>query len=403
MSEIFVVRQPVFDKRMNLYGYELLYRQSPNVNLDSIDDDLITESLVDNFLVTEFSDLVGSGRGFVNFNEKLLLDEVPLMLPNDQIVVEILERVQINYDVLAACQELKAKDYIIALDDYVLDDADKYKDIIKLVDIIKIEYYEDTVSKQMRSLKRYNNKLHFLAKGIDTREEFKTASRLGYNLFQGNFYGKPVAENAGAVGTISTNVVTILVELRRSEPNFNIIAEIFERDVDLAYKLLKLINSSYYGSMFKIESIHQALVRLGTKELSRWVSLVLVKGVQNIENAELIKTSLIRGRMLSLIAKHVNNNSDELDYFLTGIFSSMDVLLNKDMSDIVKELPLNDEVNQALLGKENHIRKALDAIICFEEAQFSWLDIYVANIGMSHSEFMSIYMDAVKWEKALKE
>ena len=401
--DIYVARQPIFDSSMKLYGYELLYRKSSNNFYEGTDDNQSTAALINNsFLVIGFNELIDNTRGFINFPEALLLDETPLLLPKDRIVIELLERVKLSEPVLTACRKLKSAGYTIALDDFVLKrDMQDYTPLLELADIVKIEYPKVPLEEQRRLINKYMHKVSFLAERIETVEEFKTAVELGYRLFQGYFFCRPIMVRSKEIFSPDMNLLRILKELTGDEPDFRIITDIIEKDLGLSYKLLQMANSVYYGTLHTIKSIQQALIHLGTQEMIRWIHLMLLKGMQTRENAELIKASVIRGRMLSLMAIELKHEHCVSEGFILGIFSSIDKLLNRDMSDILTRLPLTTEVKASLLGADTEMRRCLNTIIAFENMRWDELDAALAELQITRVCFMELYLDALRWQQAI--
>jgi len=207
--------------------------------------------------------------------------------------------------------------------------------------------------------------------------------------------------NAKSIGTISNNLITLLKELNSPDVNYNYISEVFKSDIGLSYKLLRMANSAYYGRKHKIESIHHAVVQLGTQELIRWVNLMILKGVQNTDNAELVKQSLIRGRFLDLYSIEAKNKINESNYFISGIFSSIDILLNKSMDEALENLPLDIMIIDTLTGKDTKILEVLDALRALEHAEWDQVDKFLQNSNLSKEKFISLYTAAIKWQRSL--
>ena len=402
MSDVYIARQPIFDKDMNLFGYELLYRRSQNNFFEGTNDEQATAALIDNSFFIGFNELIDGTRGFINFSQKLLLDEIPFMLPKDNVVVEILERVEITGAVVEVCRKLKSMGYMLALDDFILSGGNKnYAALLELVDIIKVEYSYSTINEQLWLLREYKDKITFLAERVETAEDYKCAISMGYSLFQGFFFSKPIMFKTKEIGWLDINLILILKELYKPEPDIKSITGVFERDLGLAFKLLRIANSVHYGVRYRVKSIQQALVCLGTQELIRWIHLMLIKGIQNVENSELVKTSLIRGRTLALLAVKTNKHQSESDYFITGIFSSIDVLLNEDMKTIINKLPLKNTVSAALLGENNTLRRLLNAMLDFEQARWDAIDMLMDEMGLVRDTFVHLYLDSIKWQQSL--
>ena len=399
-TEVYVARQPIFDKNMKLYGYELLYRKTANNFYEGTDAGEATATVIHNsFLVIGFHDLIDDTKGFINFPEELLDDEqIPYLLPKDKVIIEILETVDPNESILKACKNLKEKGYTLALDDFVFARED-YGPLIDLADIIKIEFSATDQAEQRKFLNRYKNKKIFLAERIETREEYQQAIQMGYDLFQGYFFSKPLMVKSKDLGHLDINLIQVLKELHQEEPDFSQIAMIIEKDLGLSYKLLKLANSILFGGNFPIKSLGQAVVRLGVDEMIRWISVMLIKGIQSIENAELVKTSLIRGKILSLLSKEIKIGGDfsESDCFMTGILSSIDVILNDDMDKILGSLPLSDGIKKTLLGKDTELREYLDAVIAYERFELDSEEAGFLAQRISLSRYMDLYAEAITW------
>jgi len=384
---------------MELFGYELLCRKSLDNRYEGADDDKATASVLDNFFTFGFFRLIDGTRGFVNFSENLLINGAPKLLPPEKLVVEVLEKTKVDDDVIRACRSLKDNGYMIALDDFAVGLGAGHLRLLDIADIVKINCPKAHDPELKSFLRRHGKNIAFLAEKVETAADYKLAREMGFELFQGYLFSRPTVINAKAIGMLNNSLIPILNELKRPEPDFGVIAEYFKHDLELSYKLLRLVNSVYYGARYIVKSINDALVRLGTLELTRWVNLMLLKGMINPENAELIKTCLVRGKMLALLSELIGDRHRETDYFMTGIFSSIDSLLGESMDEIVKRLPFSDSVRGALTGEDNFLRRPLDAVLSYENAQWDAVDAYLSETGLGRDIFISLYLDALEWQQ----
>lgn len=124
---------------------------------------------------------------------------------------------------------------------------------------------------------------------------------------------------------------------------------------------------------------------------------MMMKEIQTLENKELIKGSLVRGKLMELLSLEVDMKQKHLEFFMTGVFSSMDILLNREMEEIVEELPLTTEVREALLGENNKLREILNRIIDYE--MFNWREKEGEEsfLNIPRERFMRAYLEALKW------
>lgn len=402
--DVYIARQPIFNRNMKIYGYELLYRQSINNFFEGADDDQATTALINNsFMVFGFRELIEQTKGFINFSQNLILSDLAYVLPKDHAVIEVLERVEPNEQVIEACRRLKEKGYLLALDDFVLEQYTKeYLPLIELADIIKVEFPAIKGDGIQKIINKFGGRITFLAEKVETREEHQRAMSMGFKLFQGYYFSKPVMENLKDIGALNINLVRI-VNVLNSEPiDYDRIAEIIQQDVGLSYKFLKMSNSVYYGSKYRVKNIKQGLMFMGLDEIRRWVYLMMLRGVQRTENAQLVKTSMVRGKMLSLLAKELQVGS-ESDYFIAGMFSSIDVLMNTSMEKALMGLPLSSEVREALLGKRNRLRGYLDTVLALEQAKWEQLAVENGYPQLAADKYMTLYLEAIKWQRTLTD
>lgn len=392
--KVYVARQPIFDQKLRVCGYELLYRRSEKNIFEHVDDALATADVIHNaYLVFNFRELTEGTRAFINFPQNLIEGEVPALLPRQSLVVEVLEHVEPTEKVLAALRSLRRKGYTIALDDFVFEE--KYRPLIGLADIIKIDYQATPVEQQKRLIDALGHRVEFLAEKIETPLEYETAKQLGYKMFQGYFFSKPTVVHGAEVHPLRHTLVEVLKELDRPEPNFRRIAGLIERSVDLSYKMLRSVNTVYQKGRHTIQSIEQAVARIGLDELRRWSYLMLLREMQTSESKELIKQSVIRGKMMELIAADSTPEVKPFDAFITGIFSSLDVILDETMTSLVSELPIEPVVKEALLGKRNALRGLLEAVTAYEHL--------TVPVDESAPDWSPYYIQAIRWAQTFDE
>ena len=397
---IYIARQPIFDRNNAIFGYELLFRQNSNNYFVEMDDDVATAELIYNaFLGFGIDNITDGAMAFINFSKGLVERDFLELLPKSRIVVEILERDKASQSTFDACEKFKMMGYVLAVDDYVLDENNQ--PLLDLVDIVKVEFPAVSLEKQAVLINQYQNKVRFLAEKIETRDEYASAVDLGYELFQGYFFSKPAMLKTRDIGLINTNLLRVVEELNLPEPSYRNISEIIQMDLGLSYKLLQLVNSAYIAPRYQIKSIQQALNFLGTREMYQWISLMMLKDFQSSENAEIVKQSLIRGKLMSLLCNETRHYETASEYFFTGIFSLIEILLNRSLADILNGLPLTDQVKQALLGDQNDLRRMLDYVISFEKGEWNQLNGHPITATISADRFMNLYVDALKWAKSI--
>lgn len=395
--EVFIARQPIFNREMEVYGYELLYRNNDRENVFAgIEDDQATAELIYNsFLVVGLKKLTDGKKAFINFSKELVDSNVATLLPNQDIVVEVLERDRVTESTEAACMYLHDNGYIVALDDVC--DETEILSLLQYANIVKIEFNIMPKTEQLHLMKKYKGHLRFLAEKIETREQFQTAFAMGYDYFQGFFFSKPTIIKQKDISSMNANLFEIFEELNSDSPNYLVISDIIQRDLGLTYKLLMLVNTIKFEAKRPIRSVRYALTFLGINEIFQWVSLIMIKDLQNSENAEMIKLSMIRAKLMELIARELNLHDRESEYFLVGIFSFIDVILDREMKEVLSELPLSATIKNALTDRSTQMGRTLDFLIAYEKTD--WENVigkYPLNL-IEDERFLLIYMEALGW------
>jgi EAL and modified HD-GYP domain-containing signal transduction protein len=172
---------------------------------------------------------------------------------------------------------------------------------------------------------------------------------------------------------------------------------VIRRDLDLTYKLLRFINSSYFGVITEVRSIKQALVLLGFDEIRKWVSLTLLDNLAKDKPSELIRQSILRAKFCEEIAERVGKSEESAEFFLMGMFTVINALINKPMAQILAELPLANDMKVALLGRNNRYRKVLEAVLAYERGDWYQFDYYAKELKLDSSEIPAIYNSALQW------
>lgn len=394
--DVYVARQPIFDINVKIFGYELLYRRSQVNVYEGVDDDISTAELINNaFLAMRLDDLTFNTKAFINFSQKMIEELVPLMLPKDKVVIEVLENITMSEKLLNAVRTLKEKGYTIALDDFVF--KKELEPLIELADIIKIEYDQENFINETILIEKYSNKVDFLAERIETREDFEKASKMGYRYFQGYFFSRPIVLKTKEVATFNTTLINVITELNKDEVNYSKVTNIIESDLGITYKILKLVNSVCYCSLYTISSIKQAIVRLGENELKKWIYLMLIKEVKTVENYELIRNSLIRAKFMEKLATEIGLKDKSYACFIIGMFSNIDAMLNRKKEDILSELPLDKDIKDTLLNKETIFRNIYIFAINYELFNTNLVDEHYITNELGVLKIEKIYRDSLKW------
>ena len=400
IMEVFVARQAIFDRRLKVYGYELLFR--PCQDCDSAGDTDSTSSLqviTNSFCSIGVEKLLAGTRAFINFPEDLLSDGRAFSLPPSSTVIEILESVKPVPSVISACRTLRERGYTLALDDFFhLNDWDELTD---LVSVIKVDFRATTIGEQEALAKRYSARgIRMLAEKIETTEEFQRACAMGYQYFQGYFFARPVIVSRREIPGSKLGYLRVLQEVHRPELELLALEALIQREVSLASKLLRYINSSMFGWINPVQSIRQALALLGEQEIRNWISLAALPALACDKPDELIRTALVRARFSELLAHWAQLGHRKADLFLLGLFSLLDAMLNRPLAEILAELRLSGDIADALLGtgSANQSLAGVYALVReYEAGDWEALSDTAARLRVPKEMITDLYLEAIAW------
>ena len=365
-----VGRQPILDKKENLFAYELLFR-SPEKN-EIKDGERATAEVITNSLESIGLDNLTQERpAFINFTSKMIKSKIPDILSSEAIYVEILEDVEVDSEIFEICRELKSEGFKIVLDDFEFKNS--LIDLIKIADIIKIDFLNSTKRERKRTLKlirnKYNSEVDFLAEKVEDYSDLEEAKKFNYDYYQGFYFTKPDIVSGKKLEPLQLSYNSIIKELNKNDPNFRKIEDIIKQDLSMTYSLLRLVNSAAYG--YNINSIRQGIVLLGIDRLRKWSLLYSFKNLSSNKPDILLKTSLVRAYFAESLKKHLEI---EGDLFILGMFSLIDAYLDRDLADILKQVSMKTEFKEALISREGKLGDVLKIIEIYEKSNWKELN-----------------------------
>ncbi|QZO14102.1 EAL and HDOD domain-containing protein [Pseudoalteromonas piscicida] len=394
----YAARQPIFDVQRELIGYELLFRDGLNNVFPEIDGDEATSRLVEGSQFTfGLDDLTNQRPAYINFTLETLAKGYVQMLAPEQVVVEILETVQPGKRLLACVKELKEQGYTLALDDYHHQNV--WRHFFPYIDQIKVDLLATNLE-QIHAIKTaiqdFPN-IDLVAEKVETYEQFELAKSLGFKYFQGFFFAKPEMVKTKALAPSELAMAELLYETSSVEPDLARITQVFERDVNLSYKLLRYANSAVFKRRAEISTIKQALVVLGSEELKRLISLLFASQLNTEKPKELLSLSLLRAHFMEAIATKANKISDTGSTFLVGMMSLMDAILDDDMASLLTKLPLSQEIKSTLLKKPSAFGIYLDLAESMEKGDWESVETISKSLGVTSQNIAELYQKSQVW------
>ncbi|HEY2546727.1 MAG TPA: HDOD domain-containing protein [Candidatus Acidoferrum sp.] len=394
MYERFIARQPIFDHRLKVFAYELLFRGGPQ-NVFEARKDASSIVIVDSTMLFDLQTLTGAAKAFINVDQAALLQGAAKLLPADRIVVEILETVIPTPDVVAACSHLREAGYILALDDF--DDHPKWEPLLPLCRFLKVDFRLSDREACGKMAERYLPQgLQLLAEKVETQGDVDQARTMGYTYFQGYFFCKPAMVEGRNIPGNKLVCLRLIEAVSASDFSFARIEEALKQEPSLVYKLLRYLNSSLLGLRSEVRSISQAVSLIGEREFRQWVSVVAIVAMAGDKPSELIRTALTRAYFCEEISTTIGMSALRSDLFLMGLLSVTDAILDLPMKQVLAHLPVTSQVQAALCGGSNRFRDVYETLLAYERGDWKSLSTSAANLGLLEDRVPECYLLATK-------
>lgn len=402
--EVFVARQAIFDRKRELYAYELLYRSSGSRNeFDGTDSDVATRQVIASSLLSiGMENILGGKKAFVNFDHQLLSDGLHLSLPSQAVVIEILETVEPTADLIALCQSISDQGYSIALDDFVSGPA--IEPLTHLAKLIKVDLRTTSREEQERLLRTYKPRgITMLAEKVETHEEFEWARNAGYDLFQGYFFAKPSIVTGRQIPAVKASCLRLLRESQRPELDFPRLEALIRDDVSLTFKLLRYSNSALFARREKTSSIGRALLVLGEDGVRRWIAMATLPMLATSKPGELIMLSIVRARFCERLAQ-LGGFPQHAEAFMMGMFSLLDALIDCPLDEALNEVELEPGVSDALLGiasEQDRLASIYRLARRYEVGDWDEIEALSQNCQVPAVAVGAAYVESTLWAERL--
>ena len=382
VSNTHIVRQPIYDSSVKVVGYQLIvHGDADNPEAEAAAAGTVTQIGMN---------LVAGGSAWVPLSRGFLFGGYADALPSERIVFEIAPELGSDSAALAAAARLKAAGYSLAISPFV--PSDETTPLLGMAEAVKVDAGQDRATlADLVALARLAG-AQVVATGVETHEAFETCKGLGVDLFQGYFFCQPREVEGRGIEVNNLNKLRLISELQDPDVDMDKLGEIVSRDVGLSYNLLRFVNSAFFSVPRRIESIRDALVLLGLKNVKRWATLMALADT-NDKPHELIVTGLVRARMCELVAVARGDKREAEAYFTTGLFSVVDALMDVSLIELLRQLPFSQEIMDALLNYDGPKGELLHGVLAYERGDFPPL-IELMPAGTPPADF---YAQAVEW------
>ncbi len=394
MNSAFIARQPIFDRKLDVVGYELLFRGSGYAG-DGLSDNpgrATATVVLNSFTELELRRIVGHKTAWINVGRDFVVDGLAQVIPVGLGGLEISESEVFDEELVDALRDLKSQGYRLALDGFGSEsDAASVLDLFDVVKLNVLELGHDGLSAAMQSLQGQPCKV--LAHRVASHPDHEFCAGLGCDLFQGYFFCQPAVVATRSISANRLALLQVVAALQRSDVELSDVDHLIGRDVALSFRMLRYVNSAFFGVRSEVRSIGHALALLGLENARRWATLSVLASVDD-KPTELTLTALTRARFCELAGEELDLAGGS-ELFTLGLFSVIDALMDTPMQDVVDSLPLADDMREALVHRRGPLGELLDAVAAREQGETG------AGATVPHAD--ELYLRSVIWANTAAE
>lgn len=395
----FVVRQAIKDREDNIVGYEILFQNDGDALYNSSNDAMAADTIA-SFLMQNNDKIFNGKPIFITFTPALLFRNTPKIFEPESLIIQIEDNILVHPLSSVMIQKYQKMGYQFAINDFQF--APRYFSMMEFVDYFKVDVRgkgsgnaKTSLANIIRMTQGFKKKC--IATGVDTRDDYDLAIELGADYLEGTYISDATMKRADKLDYLEGNFFQLVVAVTKDEPDMAEIEEIISRDAYLSYALLKMVNSAYFAMRKKMSSIRQALVTIGVTQLKQWVYILSLKDKSDSSSEEILKNSFLRATFCSKLTKYISNfNYVPSDMYIMGMFSTLDYMVGAPMAEILVEIPIPEEIKDAILNRSGRCGLLLDLVLYYEKADWQNISRLATELGIPKSAIAQVYFDSVE-------
>ncbi len=385
VNDVLVARRPVFDRSLELAAYEIVVAGDGE---EGAVGDSVSQLVIELTRDGEVDPILGDHPAWLRLSATAARVAGDRQNAQRRMTIEVSSDATGDDGLLDAVTTLRGRGYGVAIDANSANGS--LETLIKGADVATVDVgalEADGMSKAAGRARQPN--VAIAATGVHSPENYQAAHDAGFDLFRGEFFTKPRAHGSDGVSPGRMGMMRLLGALQDPAVELADLAKLLAQDVGLTYRLLRYINSAYFGVRREVTSINHALSLLGLQNVKRWATVIMLADVDH-RPRELLTTALVRARFCEKIGPHYRQtNADHL--FTLGLFSVLDALMDTSMTKALRPLPLNQSMIEALTLKKGPDGKVLECALAAESAQ------RVGSSPLDAETLAEMYREALAW------
>ena len=391
----YIVRQPIKDLQGRAIGYEIRYHGENNAYGDEGGgQDFAAADTIYNFLTQNTDRSLKGALNFMTFTTNLLMKQAPKLFNPSDLVIQVDDSVIIHPLAMRFVERYSQNGYKVAANEFQF--SPRYISILDKFDYIKINF-ATTNDSSIRNIVEmaHSTGKQCIAVGVDDEILYQKAFIMGVDAMEGKYVAEQMFTTVHSSSYLQSNFFRLMMAITKDEPDVEEIEQIIAMDATLTYSLLKIVNSAYFALRNRATDVHQAIMVLGIGQLRQWIYLMGSgnEGEMDASQEVFLKTSFMRATFCGELMKYAKNMPIQRnDAYLLGMFSTLNFLIAAPLEEILEEIPISQEVKNALLRHEGRCGLLYDLVLSYEQADWNAIDSLAGELGIPLDRLRDTYV-----------
>ena len=398
---------PLFDDKMSVCAYSVFARKenhflNPGFEGGARYDGAGTVHELEVVSNMGVSTLSGGKEVFVPINQFSIFSEISLQctVPAAKVVLLMDNTILPEEQFIRRVKELKEQGYKLAMRKLPITSFEPYREILSRCDYILLNHAKIDIAKAKIYFGSVYPNIKLCAVNVDTQEEYDELTKDGgYDLYEGSFFRMPVKESETEVSPLKVNYIELLNVVNNPDFDLTDAADVIGKDPALVISLLEIVNRMALNS--EISSIRHAAAMMGQKELKRWINTVVTKELCSDKPSEITRLVMIRAKFAENLAESFELAMQAPELFIMGLFSALDIMLDKTMEEALDMVVVPKNVRVALLDGEGEYIKVLNFIKRYEDADWTEVSRIMVVEDIDMGKVYEAYLSALRWYRDL--
>lgn len=398
---------PLFDESMTVRAYSLFTQKknfllNPSLLGTGSNDGAMYVGGLDIIQKIGIEAVSDDKELFVTINNISIFSDIDSQCeaPHEQLVLLIDNTVPAEEIYIKRLKELKKSGYKLAIRKLAVANFEAYREILLLMDYVLLDHKKIDISKAKIYFSKVYPNIKLCAGNIKSQEIFDELRKdEGYTLFEGEFYRVPVTKGETEVSPLKVNYIELLNMVNDNDFELTKAADIIGRDTALVISLLKMVNRISINS--EITSIRHAAAMLGQKELKKWINTAVTNELCTDKPNEITRLSLLRAKFAENLAASFQMAAHADEVFLMGLFSVLDLILDKPMEEALKMVKVSKNISDALINRTGDFAPILDFVTQYESADWQEVSRRMILENIEMNQVSDAYINALQWYRDL--